>query len=102
MRFTVRDLMWLTTGLAIAFAVLGSLWRHEYATWAQERAALRSERAALEANVESQRARAALAERNLKGLYQDLQDPAVLKEIAVTVEADPQFKRINLRTPSSK
>jgi hypothetical protein len=46
--------MWLITGIAIAFAILGTLWRREDATWNYERALLQQERADLELDIEQQ------------------------------------------------
>ena len=92
MRFTIRDLLWLVAGTAIAFALLGSIWRRELATWNHERAALHEERSALQADAEQQRVRATVAERNLTGIQQDLQNPAVVKELTLAAEAELRFR----------
>ena len=99
-RFTIRDLLWLVTGIAIAFAILGSWWRHEYATWNRQRAIMQQQRAALQANMEAQTARATVAERNLKGIHQDLQDPTVIREIAIAAKIEQQFREQKARQPN--
>jgi hypothetical protein len=101
-RFTIRDVLWLITGIAIAFAILGSLQRREYATWNKERAMLREERAALQGVAEQQKARATSAERNLKGIYQDLQNPAVIEELVLAREAEQKLRSQNRLRPTNE
>src|SRR5690348_5829231 len=101
MRFTVRDFCWLITGVAIAFAILGSIWRREYATWNLERVRLHHERAAMQADVEQQKSRAALAERNWKGIQQDLQEPVVIRELALAADAELRMRAQSTRPATS-
>jgi hypothetical protein len=102
MRFTIRDLLWLITGFAIAFATLGTMWRAQFSRWNVERELLRAEWAASEAQAKTAQVRAAQAERNLKGLQQDLQDPAVIHEIVIAAKAEEDFRKQRAREASSK
>jgi hypothetical protein len=90
MRFSVRDLTWLVTGMAIAFAIVGSIWRREHASWIQERAGLQSD-------IAQEKDRAAKAERNMKYLNQDLADPEVIRELVIAAEVEQQFRKQGAR-----
>ena len=68
MRFTVRDLFWLITGVAIAFAIVGAFWRREHGNWSRDRMQWSHQRLLLESSKEAETTRADTAENELQAI----------------------------------
>jgi hypothetical protein len=68
MRLTVRDLVWLVTGVSIALAIVGAIWRREHAVLDRQRMQWKEERAALESGKDSETRRADDAQSELKAI----------------------------------
>jgi hypothetical protein len=96
MRITIRDMLWLITGIAIGLAVTSAFLRREYARLSQHRMQWRQERAVLDAEKESEIARANAAESELKAIERQGHSHVVISTEGVTARLNigdtAQFK----------